>query len=143
MARGQGSPARVIEDLRSCHGRYGERRKFLVFGLAHVLEGYERPANWCNGTCVTVGEPRRDGVEEEVGGAGQVSRRVRSRAYELGYVARVDTRGESAGEHCSRERFKVRIPRKRYVERLETFSRREKERRHLRAAVPSERDLCA
>ena len=112
------------------------RRSEAAMQASHSQEGPPVPAGRCrsrnaSSACrsgrrrgrVAVGEPDREGVQEQVGRRVAAARRG-SRARGLGDVSHADAARQPAGEHRCGERLEVGVARERDVERARGAARR-------------------
>ena len=108
----------------------------------HVAEPIERLTERRQTGRVALGEPRRQGVEEQVDRAWRLRCRRRSLS-RLGNLANPWPVAEAAGEHRRRNRLEMGLASQRAVERFEAPGGIEQQGRRVAAARAGERDLRA
>ena len=104
-------------------------------------ERAQRPRERRDRRRIALGEPRHEGVEEQVGRARR--RRPVRRARGLGDLALIRAGAEAPGEHRRRDRLEVGLAGHRGVQGIEPPGRVEQQRRRVAPAPAGERDLRA
>ena len=113
----------------------------ILSAAAGFAERPQRPRERRDGRRVPLGEPRHEGVEEQVGRA--LGLRAGRRARGLGDLALVRTGSEAPGVHRRRDRLEVGLAGHLGVERIEPPGRLQQQRRRVAPAPAPEHDLRA
>ena len=104
----------------------------ILSAAVGFAERAQRPRERRDGRRVPLGEPRDEGVEEQVGRA--LGLRPGRRARGLGDLALVRACSEAPGEHRRRDRLEVGLAGHLGVERIEPPGRLEQQRRRVAPA---------